>query len=773
MNEFASLLTTPTGNLLHQLTLVIVLAVILALAQAHGARRPSSIARRWALPVAALLVLRLAVVVAGLGADRSELLTPALGHLASFAGVLLIGWLFLFPRPARAADVFVGVVLAFAALVDAAILAVPGFAPAVPSGARGIEIGWSSAGLAVALTAMLALPFRPSRERSIGAVACLLLALGNGLELWALLAGSIVDPLAGLARLGELGAYPLVALGTARLFALEHPMAAPAAAAPTAHEIKGRLRATEIVEDVLSLAVARTSQDVAREAVRAVARAMRVEYCLLITPHQPAEQFAIATGYDLISEQYVEGAPLEAKRVPGIGSALEQRRTLVLPASHDVPDMLSLEMILSLEGPCPAMMVPVTALGELYGGLLILSPYTHQSFSEEEKVSLEGITRALGLRLHQVHLAGGTASDAELTAQALTEAYRRIESLLDENRRLSQGKTLTTPQGIQPRAQDFEALLALNEEARETIQILEAEIARMKAAQTRPATGTVEEVENLTSELQVLLEELARTRARLAALEGTGIERQARGLAAIDLEAVRSIAQDLRLPIVAIRDHVGLLLGETVGHLDGMQRTLLRRVGSSTEGLTTLLGDLLQLIEIATETLSLDFRPTDAVECLEQALLQVGDSIRARQITLHTDIPHDLAPALADQAAFTRILVHLLRNAITATPESGSVYIAARVQAGEPPDGAGFLTLSVADTGPGIAGDRLGDVFHRRPQDEAIPGVGESGVGLAIVRRLSEALGGRVWVNSEAGSGSTFTLVLPLAAAPGGPAPTA
>jgi signal transduction histidine kinase len=101
------------------------------------------------------------------------------------------------------------------------------------------------------------------------------------------------------------------------------------------------------------------------------------------------------------------------------------------------------------------------------------------------------------------------------------------------------------------------------------------------------------------------------------------------------------------------------------------------------------------------------------------------------------------------------------------------VYIAARVQAGEPPEGSGFLTLSVADTGPGIPGDRLGDVFHRRPQEEAIPGVGETGVGLAIVRRLAEALGGRVWVNSEAGSGSTFTLVLPIAAAPGMSAPIA
>jgi len=770
MNNLALLLTTPSGNLLYQLTLIIVLVVILAVAQVHATRGGSTIARRWALPVAGLLVLRLAILsVSGLaqtGVQGAESLTAPLAHLGSFAGALLIGWLFLFPRPSRGADVTAALLLGIAVVADAANVFAPALAPGATAGSRGFGVAWSSAGLAVSLVAMLSLPFLAGPERGIGIGACLLLSLGNALQLWALLAGAATDPLAGLTRLGEMGAYPLVTLGAARLFALDRPAAPSAKPSPPGIEPKGRLRPTEIVEDVLSLAVAKTSQDVARQTVRAVARAMRAEYCLLVTPPSPAEQFAIATGYDLISEQYVEGAPLDEIRAPAIGASLEQRRTLVIPAKSDIPDMLTLQMILRLEGPGPAVMAPVTALGELYGGLLVLSPYARQSFSEEEKTSLEAITRAFGLRLHQVHLAGGTASDAEITAQALTEAYRRIEFLMEENRRLTEGKGPASPEAIEPRVKDFEALIALNEEARETIQILEAEISRLKAAQVRPATGTAEEVENLTAELQSLLEELARSRARLAALEAGGTERLGRGFAALDLEAVTSVAQDLSQPIAAIRDHVGLLLGETVGRLEPMQRTLLTRVGSSTEHLTTLLGDLRQLTEIGTESLSLDFRPIDPVECLEQALLQVGDSIRARNLKLQTDLPHDLPQALADKGAFTRILVHLLRNAIAASPEGGTIYISGRPQAGGPSESAGFLTLSVADTGPGIAGERLGEVFHRRAQDEAIPGVGETGVGLAIVRRLSEFLGGRVWVDSETGAGSTFTLLLPLATSP-------
>lgn len=773
MSNLALLLTTQTGTLLYHLTLVIVLVVVLAIAQVHASRGGPTIARRWALPVAGLLTLRLAILaVTGLGqagAQGAEGLAAALAHLGSFAGTLLIAWLFLFPRPSRGADITAALLLGIALIFEAASIFVPAAA-----GSRWVDVAWSGAGLAIALVAMLSLPFVTSPERAIGIGACLLLSVGNGLELWALLSGPIVDPLAGLTRLGELVAYPLVTLGAARLFALERPIAAPSPKTlPPGTETKGRTRPTEIVEDVLSLAVAKTSQDVAREAVRAVARAMRVEYCLLITPQIPAEQFAIATGYDLISEQYLEGAPLDEARAPAMSASLEQQRTLVIPPKSDVPDMLTLQMILRLEGPGPAVMAPVTALGELYGGLLILSPYARQSFSDEEKASLEAIARAFGLRLHQVHLAGGTASEAEVTAQALTEAYRRIEYLMEENRRLSEGKGPATPQAIEPRTKDFEALIALNEEARDTIQILEAEITRLKAAQTRPSTGTMEEVENLTAEVQSLLEELARARARLSALEGGGAERLGRGFAALDLEAVTSVVQDLHQPIAAIRDHVDLLLGETVGRLETMQRTLLNRVGSSTEHMSTLLGDLLQLMEIGTESLSLEFRPVDPVESLEQALLQVGDSIRARGLQLHTDLPHDLPAALADKAALIRILVHLLRNAVGASPEGAVIYITGRAQPGGPSDNVGFLTLSVANTGPGIAGDRLAEVFHRRAQGEAIPGVGETGVGLAIVRRLSEALGGRVWVESEVGAGSTFTLLLPLASPPGGPSSTA
>jgi signal transduction histidine kinase len=769
MSDLSTLLTTPPGSLVYHLTLVILLVVVLALAQTHWGRGRSTSARRWALPVAGLLVLRVAIlsvsVLSTLGPRMNDAVVAALGHLASFAGALLIGWLFLFPRASRGADLT-------AAFLLIAMLTASAASAIAPPGEGWIDVAWASAGLAVSLIAMLALPFFRGPERGIGAAACLLLSLGFGLELWALLSSGVDDPLAGLVRLGELAAYPLVTLGAARIFALEGPgprAEPPGPVAAAGREPAGRTRPAEIVEDVLSLAVAKTSQDVAREAVRAVARAMRVEYCLLITPSTPPEQFAVATGFDLISEQYVEGSPLDERRAPGIAGALEQRRTLAMPPNPEIPDIFTLEVILSLEGPGPALMVPVTALGELYGGLLVLSPYARQAFSDEEKIALESIARALGLRLHQVHLAGGSASDAEIAAQALTEAYRRIESLMEENRRLSEGRGMATPEAIQPQAKDFEALLALNEEARETIQILEAEIERLKAAQIRPSTGTVEEVENLTAELQSVLEELARSRARLAALEGSGADRGGKGLAALDLEALSSIAQDLRNPIAAIRDHTGLLLGETVGRLEPMQRTLLTRVGASVEQMLTLLGDLLQLAEIGTETLALDFRPVDPVESLEQALLQVSDSIRSRSLTLHTDLPADLGSALADPSALTRILVHLLRNAIAASPEGGDLYIAGRVQSEEPGAGAGFLTLSVADTGSGIPAERLGEVFQRRAREDAVPGVGEAGVGLAIARRLSESLGGRVWVNSEMGAGSTFTVLIPLAGPPASP----
>jgi signal transduction histidine kinase len=121
----------------------------------------------------------------------------------------------------------------------------------------------------------------------------------------------------------------------------------------------------------------------------------------------------------------------------------------------------------------------------------------------------------------------------------------------------------------------------------------------------------------------------------------------------------------------------------------------------------------------------------------------------------------------ADRDAMQQIVLHLLQNAESATPSEGEIALSAKVHTGtdDVPDQQDYLLLRVSDMGGGIPAEDLSRVFTRlyRADNALIQGVGDTGVGLSIVRTLVEAQGGRVWVDSEMGRGSTFSVLLPFA----------
>ena len=123
-------------------------------------------------------------------------------------------------------------------------------------------------------------------------------------------------------------------------------------------------------------------------------------------------------------------------------------------------------------------------------------------------------------------------------------------------------------------------------------------------------------------------------------------------------------------------------------------------------------------------------------------------------MTLGADYPLGLPKAKADEQRVGQVLANLLSNALHHTPSGGHVTVSARVGDG------GSVQVSVRDDGPGIPAELLPRVFDRFVKE---PGSGGSGLGLAICRDLVEAQGGRIWIDSAAGRGTTVTFTLPLA----------
>jgi two-component system phosphate regulon sensor histidine kinase PhoR len=125
------------------------------------------------------------------------------------------------------------------------------------------------------------------------------------------------------------------------------------------------------------------------------------------------------------------------------------------------------------------------------------------------------------------------------------------------------------------------------------------------------------------------------------------------------------------------------------------------------------------------------------------------------------DIPDHSFTLHGEEDAIIQIFYHLLENAIGASREDGEVVVIMREQEAEPNN---FLMISVTDSGEGIPAKDIQRVFQRTYSGDkvTIQGISDAGIGLSMVKSISDNLGGRVWVDSEIGTGSVFTVLLPL-----------
>lgn len=255
-----------------------------------------------------------------------------------------------------------------------------------------------------------------------------------------------------------------------------------------------------------------------------------------------------------------------------------------------------------------------------------------------------------------------------------------------------------------------------------------------------------EELSAASSELARAQRELEKERARLA----RALARQEAAVRQRD-DVLAIVAHDLRNPLDRISASVSLLTDHT---LDGDSRArLLDVVKRTASGMTQLVRDLLDAASIDAGRLALDQRPVDAGALAQVAceLFQPQASARDLQLECHAG---DTATVHADQGRVLQALGNLLGNAIRLTPPGGRIALGA-----EP--GADAVRFFVSDTGPGISEDDREHLFERFWQAKH-GRRGGAGLGLAITKGIIEAHGGRIWVDSVPGQGSTFHFTLPV-----------
>jgi signal transduction histidine kinase len=220
-------------------------------------------------------------------------------------------------------------------------------------------------------------------------------------------------------------------------------------------------------------------------------------------------------------------------------------------------------------------------------------------------------------------------------------------------------------------------------------------------------------------------------------------------------EFLANMSHELRTPLNAIIGFSEVLTDRMFGELNEKQEEYLKDIYASGTHLLSLINDILDLSKIEAGRMELELTDFDLPTALGNALTLVRERAGRRSIALHTSIDNRLGEIQGDERKIRQVVLNLLSNAIKFTPEGGRIEVAAEPK-------AGLVEVSVSDTGVGIAPEDQEKVFEEFRQvgtaDKKAEG---TGLGLALCRKFIELQGGRIWVKSQVGAGSTFTFTVP------------
>jgi signal transduction histidine kinase len=219
------------------------------------------------------------------------------------------------------------------------------------------------------------------------------------------------------------------------------------------------------------------------------------------------------------------------------------------------------------------------------------------------------------------------------------------------------------------------------------------------------------------------------------------------------------VSHELRSPLASIHQFAEVMLDGLAGPLTDKEREYLQSVLRNAGQLKNLIDDLLDAASANVGKLTVEFARVDPSEVLKQGLQMLGQKANARGLGLRVKAGDSIPPVQADRRRLLQVCVNLIENAIKFTSAGGEIWLQAKTFADDPK----FVQFSVTDTGKGIEPENLRRIFDRLYQEQnAVLNRQGLGLGLAISEEIVKRHGGRIWVESTPGKGSTFYFIIPV-----------
>jgi two-component system, NtrC family, sensor kinase len=280
--------------------------------------------------------------------------------------------------------------------------------------------------------------------------------------------------------------------------------------------------------------------------------------------------------------------------------------------------------------------------------------------------------------------------------------------------------------------------------SRDELGALADEFNRMAARLRASYSGLEQQVQERTHELASALAELDEK------------SREVEAASHHKSEFLADMSHELRTPLNAISGFSQVLRKQLIGEINAKQAEYLDDILASARHLLSLIDDVLDLAKVEAGQIELQVEPFSLHEALERGVVIVRERATRQGVRVSLSSDPRIDMVIGDERRIRQVVFNLLSNAVKFAPAGGMVDVAATSVDGE-------VRVSVSDSGPGIAREDQERIFEEFQQAAAGKDQREgTGLGLALSRRLVELHGGRIWVDSELGKGSTFAFTLPV-----------
>lgn len=770
ITQIFNLLTQPPGNLIYHLILLFSIltglqttAIIRTDVNQRTARRLIS---GFLLLLSGQIVLFLMSALVWQKLISNPAILISLDKAITLLSLVVVGWMWNFSKAHRKADaglIALFLVTAILFFVDLS-LQINLFIP-FP-----FQWIWTLSNLLIAGLSLLFLIIRKQRFWEIGISFFLIVFVGSVAGLFNLQGE---NGFSATMRLALMCAFPLLPSLAKTLLPEPITLQAQQEVQPEPKSPRSIPTDSRLILPWLKVTKASSSSEALTLLTTAIGKTFSSDLTFLVRQENPYRPILLEAGYDLIRDEPLAPIQIEGELCPLIGNALQKGKPLKLIADSETPlkDLLSLTKAVGLAVPGHVLMSPITDPANGKRAILLFSPYSKREWTVEEQLTLNTIADELSSLFLQLSQKESLEASIRSLEKQLSLSEEQINALQQElaEARVPASETIGSLIPNSDPALEIAGLLAIQREAQETIQRLESENRTLRDAlrDLNGKSASSAEVDHLESELRQALEEVARLQNALANANMRIVELQSSpgqsaNLNIKDTEAILSIIQELRQPVSSVIGYTDLLINESTASLSAQQRKFLERIRSSSDRMQTLLDDLLQTSVFNISPIDLAPQQLDVETLLDQAITDMADLLREKEINLLIELPPDLPTFYADRDALHQVLIHLLQNAGSATPPEGNITVKVKIEQGE--KNTLFLLFQITDEGGGIAADELSRVFSRRLKNDVPPirGVGDSGVGLAIAKTLVEAHGGRIWVESDGEKTSTFSILLPV-----------